>query len=51
MREAGLIYAASLALQGQNRVVQPGMLRCAALAGTAPFLGEAPCSIAEASWR
>jgi ApbE superfamily uncharacterized protein (UPF0280 family) len=56
MREAGLIYAASLVLQGSNRVVQPAMPRRAAMAARSshhPSLqqGRTPCSIAEASWR
>jgi ApbE superfamily uncharacterized protein (UPF0280 family) len=57
MREAGLIYAASLALQGQNRVVQPEMpwrsdlARSSALAGSSQHQGRTPCSIAETSWR
>jgi ApbE superfamily uncharacterized protein (UPF0280 family) len=50
MRDAGLIYAASLALQGQRGMVQPDMpwrseLMCS------QHQGRTPCSIAEASWR
>jgi ApbE superfamily uncharacterized protein (UPF0280 family) len=51
MRAAGLIYAASLALQGQNRVVQPGMPWRSDLAMCSQHQGRTPCSIAEASWR
>jgi hypothetical protein len=56
MREAGLIYAASLVLQGRNRVVQPAMPWRAAMAvGSSHHQslqqGRTPCSIAEASWR
>ena len=54
MREAGLIFAASLALQGQSRTVQPE-LRRAALPGMSAlaarhFSGRSPCSI-DSSWR
>jgi uncharacterized protein len=51
MRAAGLIFAASLALQGQNRVVQPGMPWRSDLAMCSQHQGRTPCSIAEASWR
>jgi hypothetical protein len=51
MRDAGLIYAASLALQGQSRVVQPGTPWRSDLAMCSQHQGRTPCSIAEASWR
>ncbi len=58
MRDAGLIYAASLALQGQCRVVQPEMpwrsalASANALAGSSSHLqGRNPCSIVDPSWR
>jgi hypothetical protein len=56
MSKAGLIYAASLVLQGSNRVVQPTMpwrTEMAACSGRHRSLqqGRTPCSIAEASWR
>jgi hypothetical protein len=51
MRDAGLIFAASLALQGQNCVVQPGTPGRPDLAIRSQRQGRTPCLIAEASWR
>jgi uncharacterized protein len=51
MRNAGLIFAASLALQGQNRVVQPDMPWRRDPATSSQHQGRTPCSIAEPSWR
>jgi ApbE superfamily uncharacterized protein (UPF0280 family) len=54
MRDAGLIHAASLVLQGQNRTVQPDQPWRAGPApdlATSQHLGRTPCSIAETSWR
>jgi len=51
MRDAGLIFAASLALQGQNRIVQPGTPGRPDLAIRSQRQGRTPCLIAEASWR
>jgi ApbE superfamily uncharacterized protein (UPF0280 family) len=58
MRDAGLIYAASLALQGQCRVVQPEMPWRSALASSnlmagssRRFQGRNPCSTVDPSWR
>jgi ApbE superfamily uncharacterized protein (UPF0280 family) len=55
MREAGLIFAASLALQGQSRLVQPEPPPRAALAGTSALAGShlhgrSQCSIVDPSW-
>jgi len=55
MREAGLIFAASLALQGQSRLVQPAPPPRAALAGTSALAGShlhgrSQCSIVDPSW-
>jgi uncharacterized protein len=50
MRDAGLIHAASLVLQGQSRVVQPAMPAHAVLADS-HLSGRKPCSIVDASWR
>jgi uncharacterized protein len=50
MREAGLIHAASLVLQGQCRVVQPAMPALAVLADS-HFSGREPCPIVDASSR
>jgi ApbE superfamily uncharacterized protein (UPF0280 family) len=47
MREAGLIFAASLALQGQSRIVQPDMPAVA----YSHLPRRKPCSIVEPSWR
>jgi ApbE superfamily uncharacterized protein (UPF0280 family) len=54
MREAGLIFAASLALQGQSRTVQPELWRTA-LSGASTLAGShlhgrSQCSI-DSSWR
>ncbi|MGH6921379.1 MAG: UPF0280 family protein [Geminicoccaceae bacterium] len=49
MREAGLIFAASLALQGQSRIVQPDNPALAAPAGS-HLSGRKPCSIVDPSW-
>jgi uncharacterized protein len=50
MREAGLIFAASLVLQGQSRIVQPDMPARAALADS-HLSWRIPCSIDGLSWR
>ena len=55
MREAGLIFAASLTLQGQSRLVQPEPPPRAALAGTSALAGShlhgrSQCSIVDPSW-
>ena len=51
MRDAGLVFAASLALQGQSRVVQPDLPWRRDPAMSSQHQGRTPCSIAEASWR
>lgn len=57
MREAGLIFAASLVLQGRSRVVRPDLpsraapARSKALAGSSHLPGRSPCSIVDPSWR
>jgi ApbE superfamily uncharacterized protein (UPF0280 family) len=50
MQDAGLIYAASLVLQGQSRVVQPAVPALAVPADS-HLSGRRPCSIVDASWR
>jgi ApbE superfamily uncharacterized protein (UPF0280 family) len=50
MREAGLIFAASLVLQGQSLIVQPEMPARAAVADS-HFSGRSPCSTVDLSWR
>jgi hypothetical protein len=56
MSEAGLIFAASLALQGQSRTVQPALPRRTAVSGAnalagSHLSGRSPCSSVDLSWR